>query len=129
MAAAAIKKIMETITFIEFWQLLRPSETFDTRGRFESCLAKWNRWDEAKRTRVAQQIAAKQQKGEFVHPNPYFAMDDAAQQDEIQQARSKPRRETLSYNDYYAKYGTTEPRDGWQMANPTGNKVIYVRHG
>jgi hypothetical protein len=56
-------------------------------------------------------------------------MDDAAQQDEIQQARSKPRTETLSYNDYYTRYGTTEERDGWKMENPTGNKVIYVRHG
>ena len=27
----------------------------------------------------------------------------------------------------YARYHTTEPRDGWQMANPTGNKVIYVK--
>ena len=120
-------KMMEKITFMEFWQLLRPSETFDTRARFESCLAKWNRWDEAKRTRIAQQIAAKKKNDEFVHPNPYFAMDDAAQQDELRQARSKPRSQTLSFNDYYAKYGTTEERDGWKMANPTGEKVIYVK--
>ena len=41
-------------------------------------------------------------------------------------ARS-PRPQTLSYADYYARYHTTEPRDGWQMANPTGQKVVYVR--
>ena len=40
-----------------------------------------------------------------------------------------PRQQTLSYADYYARYHTTEPRDGWQMANPTGQKVIYVRNG
>jgi len=38
-----------------------------------------------------------------------------------------PRRETLSFNDYYAKFGTTEERDGWKMENPTGQKVIYVK--
>ena len=112
---------------MEFWQLLQPSETFDTRGRYESCLARWNRWDEAKRIRIAQQIAAKLQKGEFVNPNPCFAMDDAAQEDEILQAKSKPRKQTLSFNDYYAKYGTTEERDGWHMVNPTGQQVFYVR--
>jgi hypothetical protein len=37
------------------------------------------------------------------------------------------RRETLSYAAYYAKYGTTEERDGWHMENPTGNRVIYVK--
>lgn len=119
---------METISFTAFWQQLHLSPTFDTRGRYESCLAKWNRWDDAKRLRIAQQIAAKQQKGEFVHPNPCFAMDDAAQQDEIQQAKSQSRTRTLSYRDYYARYGTTEEQDGWKMANPTGQQVIYVKH-
>ena len=26
-----------------------------------------------------------------------------------------------------AKEKITEPRDGWQMANPTGQKVVYVK--
>ena len=34
-----------------------------------------------------------------------------------------------AFADYYARYGTTEERDGWHMANPTGNKVIYVKAG
>ena len=119
---------MNTITFIEFWQLLLPSDTFDTRGRFESCLARWNRWDEDKRWRIAQQIAAKKKNGEFIHPNPCFALDDAAQQDEIQQAKSIPRRETLTIAQYYAKFGTTEEQGGWHMENPTGQQVIYVKN-
>ena len=112
---------------MEFWQLLQPSATFDTRGRFESCLARWNSWDEAKRVRIAQQIAAKQQNGEFVHPNPCFAMDDAAQEDEIRQAKSRPRRQVLSFNDYYAKYGTTKEKDGWKMVKPQkpGDPPVY----
>ena len=121
---------MKTITFIELWQLLHLSETFDTRGRYESCLAKWCRWDENKRAQISQHIAAKLQKGEFVNPNPCFALDDAAQWYETAQAKSaaQNRTQTLSFNDYYNRYGTTEPRDGWQMANPTGNQVIYIKN-
>ena len=37
-------------------------------------------------------------------------------------------KQTLSYADYYARYGTTEPQDGWHMENPTGQKVIYVKN-
>ena len=33
----------------------------------------------------------------------------------------------MSFNDYYAKYGTTEERDGWHQENPTGQRVIYVK--
>ena len=122
---------MKTVTFIELWQLLHLSETFDTRGRYESCLAKWCRWDENKRAQISQHIAAKLQKGEFVNPNPCFALDDAAQWYETAQAKSaaQNRPQTLSFNDYYAKYGTTEPRDGWKMTNPTGQQVIYVKAG
>ena len=81
--------------------------------------------------RIYEQIAQKKQEGEYVNPNPCFAIDDALQADEMQQAKAavRRRRQELSYADYYARYGTTEPRDGWQMANPTGNKVIYVKAG
>ena len=47
----------------------------------------------------------------------------------IQKNGTPPRSQTLSFNDYYNRYGTTVERDGWKMENPTGDKVIYVRHG
>ncbi|MBR6167913.1 MAG: hypothetical protein IKQ50_05745 [Paludibacteraceae bacterium] len=40
-----------------------------------------------------------------------------------------PRQQTLSYAEYYKRFGTTKERDGWKMENPTGNKVIYVKAG
>ena len=40
----------------------------------------------------------------------------------------EPRQQTLSFSDYYNRYGTTDETDGWHMANPTGNKVIYVKN-
>ena len=41
--------------------------------------------------------------------NPYYFLADF---------RVRPP-QVMSYNDYYAKFGTTEERDGWKMANPT----------
>ena len=57
----------------------------------------------------------------FVDYNPYFAI--------MKNSQLMSQRQEMSFNDYYAKYGTTEPRDGWHMENPTGNQVIYVKAG
>ena len=64
-------------------------------------------------------IRKKLEKKRFVHYDPLRAIQENAQALQSQ---------TLSYADYYARYHTTEPRDGWRMANPTGNKVIYVKN-
>ena len=58
-----------------------------------------------------------QKHGRYPNRNPYFFILDF----QVKQ------RQTLSYADYYARYGTTEPQDGWHMENPTGQKVIYVK--
>ena len=55
--------------------------------------------------------------GKYPDRNPYFFILDF----------QNKRTQTMSYQQYYARYGTTEPRDGWQMSNPTGNRVIYVK--
>ena len=69
--------------------------------------------------RIYATIRTKLEQGKFVHYDPLRALEENAR---------PPRQQTLSYADYYARYHTTEPRDGWQMANPTGQKVIYVRN-
>ena len=113
------------ITIQDIWQLLQPSKTYDTRGRFEKCQSDWCSMDEAQQKRVYRLLQAQKEHGEL-NPNPYYALNDAMQEDEQQQARrAKP--EVLSYADYYARYHTTEERDGWHMENPTGNRVIYVK--
>ena len=37
------------------------------------------------------------------------------------------RAQKMSYADYYAKYGTTEERDGWKMVKPqkAGDPPVY----
>ena len=92
MAAAAIFKIiMKTITFQDLWQLLQPTVVFNTRGRYEHCLRVWGKMDETQRARVYQRIEEKQHNGEFVHPNPCFALDDAMQEDECAHAKKRQR--------------------------------------
>ena len=69
--------------------------------------------------RIYDTIRTKLEQNKFVHYDPLRAMEENAR---------PPRQQTLSYADYYARYHTTEPRDGWQMVNPTGNKVIYIKN-
>ena len=122
-------KIMEekTITMQDLWLLLRPSKAFDTRGRYEKCLADWSSMNEAQQKRVFKLLQDKKEHA-GLNPNPYYALNDAMQEDEQQQVR-KAKPQMLTFNDYYARYGTTEERDGWKMANPTGQQVIYVKAG
>ena len=64
-------------------------------------------------------IRDKLRAGRFVSYNPVKAVRENAPKAKAPQM--------LSYADYYAKYGTTEERDGWKMVNPTGQKVVYVK--
>ena len=116
----------KTITMQDLWLLLRPSKAFDTRSRYEKCLADWSSMSEAQQKRVFKLLQAKKDQA-ALNPNPYFALNDAMQEDEQQQAR-RTTPMVLSYADYYARFGTTEERDGWKMKNPTGNKVIYIKN-
>ena len=116
------EKTMNDITIQTLWQLLQPSELFGTRGRYQKCLNTWCRLDAAQQKRIYQQIAEKKRRGEFVHPNPCFALDDALQTDELQQAR-QPKAEPTNYNGralpkepvatafYNGKWGTYTMRD------------------
>ena len=56
--------------------------------------------------------------GTYPQRNPFFF---------IQDFKLRPVK-TMSFNDYYIKYGTTEDTDGWHKVNPTGQKVIYVKN-
>ena len=77
----------QSLSIIDLWQLLQPSDTFDTRGRYEHCLRVWEKLDAAQRTRIYHLLATKKENGEYVNPNPCFALDDALQEDECAQAK------------------------------------------
>ena len=115
----------KSITMQDLWQLLQPSKAFDTRSRYEKCLADWSSMNEAQQRRVFALLQSKKEQA-VLNPNPYYALNDAMQEMEQQQVK-QPKQQVLSFNEYYQRYGTTEEVDGWKQANPTGNKVIYVR--
>ena len=104
-------------TFNEFWELLSPKVEYANRRR--ACFALWNELSENEQDALYDVISDKLSKGKFVDYNPLFAMKNNREHHRPMQ--------TLSFADYYAKYGTTEELDGWRQANPTGQKVIYVK--
>ena len=81
-------KIMKEneLTIQHVWQLLQPSRTYDTRGRYEKCQADWASMDEAQQRCVYQLLQAWKAKGEL-NPNPCYALNDAMQEYEQQQAK------------------------------------------
>ena len=99
--------------FEQYWTLIGGSINFASRKE-----AAKKAWDDHPEKHQAI-ISWLQAHGRYPGRNPYFFILD------FQAKRTQ--RQTLSFNDYYARYGTTEERDGWRMENPTGNQVIYVR--
>ena len=106
-------------TIDDIWQLLNPQGEY--KRRRGACERLWQGYGQARQDEIYSIIEGKLQRGEFVNENPYFAIEDNAPR--------SPKQQVLSYADYYAKFGTTEEQGGWKMANPTGNKVIYVKPG
>ena len=105
-------------TIDDIWALLAPEGEY--KRRRGACERLWQGYEPGRQEAIYARIEGKLARGEFVNENPYFAIEDNAKE-------IKKRKLVMSYADYYAKYGTTEERDGWHQANPTGNKVIYVK--
>lgn len=106
------------ITFFEIWTLLEPKAEY--ANLFGHCKQLWESWPSDKQEEVFLKIEKKKSEKKFVDYNPLLALRNNS-------AERPKRPQIMSYNDYYAKYGTTEERDGWKQANPTGQKVIYVK--
>ena len=102
--------------FSELWALLRKHGSSAVKEK--ECEQLWKTYPPVLQQLIYVTIRTKLENKKFVHYNPLQAIKENAQ---------ALRSQTLSYADYYARYHTTEPRDGWQMANPTGQKVIYVK--
>ena len=100
--------------FNQFWDLYQPDEIRFPNRRAATFL-EWNKRSLSARKAM---VAYVKDKGVPKWKNPFFFVFDFPE----------PKNQVLSFSDYYARYGTTEPQDGWQQANPTGNKVIYVKN-
>lgn len=105
------------MSFDNFWSLLYNHGSTDKR-KIE-CSQLWASLTDDQQQQLFSTIATKLQEGRFVHYDPLRAMRENMPQQRKQQ--------TLTMTEYYTRYGTTEPQDGWRQENPTGQKVIYVK--
>ena len=104
-------------TFVYIWALLEPK--LEYTNLMMKCKDLWDSFPLDKQRRIYRTIRNKKLEKKFVDYNPLLA---------IRNNIPLVRRMTMSFNDYYNKYGTTEETDGWHMENPTGNKVIFVKN-
>ena len=99
--------------FEQYWRLIGGDVNFSDRKT--AAEQAWSLCAPEKQQAILEWL---QKHGRYPGRNPYFFILDF----------QVKRRKVMSFSDYYAKYGTTEEVDGWQQANPTGNKVIYIKN-
>ena len=105
-------------TFYEIWTLLEPK--IEYANLINKCRELWESLSPEKQQEVFLKIEKKKLEHKFVDYNPLLALRN--------NANIRPKqKQTLSFADYYARYGTTAETDGWHMENPTGQQVIYVK--
>jgi hypothetical protein len=98
--------------FEKFWIAFNPDAMY--QNRYEAARKVWEQCPADKQSAI---IAWLKTHGAYKGRNPYFFILDF-----------KPQQMQMSYREYYAKYGTTLEQDGWKMANPTGQQVIYIKN-
>ena len=102
------------IDFNEFWEAYQP-DLIRFPNRKEATLGVWNKRSPAAQKAMLDYV---KDKGAPKWKNPYFFVIDFPE----------PRRQTLSYADYDARYGTTEETDGWhRQFLPDQQKTIYIK--
>jgi hypothetical protein len=106
------------IDFNNIWQPLLQHGS--ARYKEEGTRRYWSSLSDEQQQTALTNITTKLKEGRFVQYDPIRAIRENI----LRQKQSQ----TLSFNDYYNRYGTTEPCDGWKMANPTGQKVIYIKN-
>ena len=89
-------------SFELFWDLFDPDPEFNNRRR--ACRELWEKKGEQQQAIIEFLKSGKPRSSR----NPYYFLEDFRFR----------RPQTMSFNDYYAKFGTTEERDGWKMVKP-----------
>ena len=109
------------ITFEQIWRALYDNGASDKKE--EGTRRYWETLTPEQQERAFTTITRKLREGGFVWYDPIRAIQEALK------VRGRKDERKLSFQEYYQRYGTTEERDGWKMANPTGQQVIYVKAG
>ena len=105
-------------SFDYLWTLLEPKKEYEpVRNR---CLLLWNTFTLEKQRQIYRTIRNRKKEHLFVDYNPLFA---------IERFSAAPQKQTLSFNDYYTKFGTTEEQNGWRRVFlPEQQKTIFIKN-
>lgn len=106
-------------TFDELWQLLYDNGSSNYYKH--DCFVIWNELTTQQREKLYSNIAGRIRDGKYVAYNPLNAIHDNLPR------RAAVRRQTLTYEEYYRIYRTTNPIDGWQMQKGEDGKVFYTK--
>ena len=100
--------------FNKFVTLFQPDKEFTNRLGAAQRL-----WEQCSPHKQQAIISWLETHGKYPGRNPYFFIQDF-----------KARQQTMSFDDYYKKYGTTEEFDGWKRVfKPEERRTIYVKGG
>ena len=109
-------------TIEDIWLLLNPQGEF--KRRRGACERLWQGYSPELQQRIYDDISEAMAKGTFVNQNPYFAIEDTA----IRLQGQLPRRQILSFDEYYTRFGTTEEQDGWRREyRPDEQRTVYIK--
>ena len=108
---------MESFDFL--WDLIANNGSVADKYKAE-CARVWNEYSLQQQREIYRSIRDKLRAGKFVNYNPVKAVKE--------NAPKAPRTQTLTFKEYYARFGTTLEQDGWRMTNPTGQQVIYIKN-
>ena len=104
----------------DFWKLVKDRGHVAPFYR-EECEALWTTYSPAQQKALCEAIKRKIDAGLFVSYRPNDAMRDNAPR--------TPKTQTLSYAEYYARFNTTDPINGWKkIFLPDQQKTIYVKN-
>ena len=105
--------------FNVIWQLLLQNGASPKKE--EGTRRYWQNLSDDKQQAAFNNISRKLAAQDFVHYDPIRAIKENSWQ--------APKPQTLSFNDYYAKFGTTEEQNGWRRVFiPNQQKTIYIKN-
>ena len=88
----------------------------------EECEALWRTYTLDEQRFIYSSIRRNLAEGKFVHYNPINAIKD--------NSPKSPSVNTLTYHQYYEKFGTTEEQGGWKRVfKPEERTTVYVKGG
>ena len=101
--------------FEVFWELFDPDPEFNNRQR--ACRTLWEQKGEQQQAIIAFLRSGKQRSSR----NPYYFLADFRVR----------RPQTMSFDEYYKRNGTTLEKDGWKMVKPQkpGDPPVYYVKG